>query len=231
MDILMSTEESSMVGCWRVYLCLEFDLGQVVLSKRQYEALAECHEFGVEDEDGNVEYVLPEKIGESVVVGLENDMVVGGGLQYFDENDVIRLDAGAMDAARIWCADHGFDRSKDFPGAWQKIEQALSAPVSNRTDAAPTAAFTIGGVTPLRIRLKRWMDVPATAENDYPAEVIKDGDKFTYKARGVVISITPDEAVEVISNPFLYYFSTASRLHNRINKAREGLSGEGPGRA
>jgi hypothetical protein len=75
-------------------------------------------------------------------------------------------------------------------------------------------------VTHVRIRLHRWREVPATPENDYQAVIIRERDRILYQARGVVIPIMEDEAQQVERNPFMYYFSTALKLHNRIERAK-----------
>ena len=75
-------------------------------------------------------------------------------------------------------------------------------------------------ITHLRIRLLRWQEFPATVDNDYPAEAIRNGDRFYYRAKGVALPITEDEFRMVCSNPFTYYFSTALNLYLRIERAR-----------
>jgi len=76
-------------------------------------------------------------------------------------------------------------------------------------------------ITRLRIRLARWKEIPATAENDYPAEAIRAGDKFYYRAKGVTVPITAYEFQMVVANPFTYYFSTALKLELKIKRAKE----------
>lgn len=59
---------------------------------------------------------------------------------------------------------------------------------------------------------------PARKEGGYPAEAIRHGDNFYYRAQGVTLPITAHEFRMVTSNPYLYYFSTALRLHLRIHQ-------------
>ncbi len=59
---------------------------------------------------------------------------------------------------------------------------------------------------------------PQTSEYNYTAIAIEENGKFYYWAKGRGIVITPREYELVISNPKLYYFSTAVRLHNRLKK-------------
>lgn len=75
-------------------------------------------------------------------------------------------------------------------------------------------------------RLLRRSEVPPTPpddENIYWAEAIEDGDKFYYEAKGITVEIAEWEFRRVIGNPTLYYFSTALRLHLRIERATKGI--------
>ena len=82
------------------------------------------------------------------------------------------------------------------------------------------AASPFGPVTHVRIRLQRWREFPPNADNDYAAEIIRDGDEFFYRARGTTLPITEYEALSIVSEPFLYYFSTALKVHYRIETIR-----------
>lgn len=69
--------------------------------------------------------------------------------------------------------------------------------------------------------------VPATLDppdddNNYWAEAIEDGDRFYYRAKGVTIKTEEYEFRRVVENPTLYYFSTALKLHCRIEQAGAG---------
>lgn len=74
-------------------------------------------------------------------------------------------------------------------------------------------------VTHVRIRLYRWREFPATAENDYWAVIIRDRDRILYRAKGATVPMTEYEAEQVVRNPFMYYFSSALKLHLRIERA------------
>jgi hypothetical protein len=52
------------------------------------------------------------------------------------------------------------------------------------------------------------------------AVIIRERDRILYQARGVSVPITEDEAQQVERNPFMYYFSTALKLHFRIERAK-----------
>ena len=73
--------------------------------------------------------------------------------------------------------------------------------------------------TRIRIGLLYTESTPSIAvedENNYWADVLEDNNQFHYRAKGVTVDITEAEFKNVISNPRLYYFSTALRLHVRL---------------
>jgi len=59
-------------------------------------------------------------------------------------------------------------------------------------------------------------------ESNYWAEAIQDGTRFYYRAKGTTIEITEYQFRMVISNPVLYYFSTALKLHLQIARKIKG---------
>lgn len=59
---------------------------------------------------------------------------------------------------------------------------------------------------------------PPDDDNNYWTEAIEDGDKFYYRGKGTTIEITEDEFRQVVRNPSLYYFSTALKLHHRLEQ-------------
>jgi len=63
---------------------------------------------------------------------------------------------------------------------------------------------------------------PPDDDHNYWAEAIEDGGRFYYRAQSVTVDISEWEFHRVVSNPNLYYFSTALRLHNRIRQAKVG---------
>ncbi len=58
-------------------------------------------------------------------------------------------------------------------------------------------------------------------ENNYFAEAIKFEEKYFYRVDGVTVEALQYEYERVITNPRLYYFSSALKLHHRIRKAKE----------
>jgi hypothetical protein len=68
--------------------------------------------------------------------------------------------------------------------------------------------------------------------NHYIAEVIEYQGQYYYRIDDTTIEVLADEYHHVIVNPKLYYFSSALRLHHRIQKARElGLRSNWPEQA
>lgn len=54
----------------------------------------------------------------------------------------------------------------------------------------------------------------------YPALAIRIDQRYFYKARSILIEIAKAEHLGLIRNPQLYYFSTALKLHQRIEPLR-----------
>ena len=58
-------------------------------------------------------------------------------------------------------------------------------------------------------------------ERNYFAEAIKYQGKYFYRVDGVTVETEQYEYERVITNPHLHYFSSALKLHYRIQKAKE----------
>ena len=59
------------------------------------------------------------------------------------------------------------------------------------------------------------------SEYCYTGMAIEDGGKYYYWAKGVSLEIKDYEYANIKLNPKLYYFSTALKLHHRINGVLE----------
>jgi len=74
---------------------------------------------------------------------------------------------------------------------------------------------------------------PPTPPDDrkhYWAEAIEDEGRFYYLVKDTILEISEYEFGKVVINPYLYYFSTALRLHNRIERARQAVESWSLGR-
>ena len=58
-------------------------------------------------------------------------------------------------------------------------------------------------------------------ENNYLAHAIEHEGQYFYRVNGVTVRALKHEYEQAISNPRLYYFSSALKLHFRVKKARE----------
>ena len=56
---------------------------------------------------------------------------------------------------------------------------------------------------------------------EYLAEVIEDENRYYYRVDDVTLDITQLEYSRIIINPYLYYFSTALKLHCLIQKRKK----------
>jgi len=63
---------------------------------------------------------------------------------------------------------------------------------------------------------------PPDDEMNYWAEAIRIGDSYFYRVGDIVVPVLEYEYQNVIRNPNMYYFSSALKLHYRIQRAREG---------
>ena len=63
---------------------------------------------------------------------------------------------------------------------------------------------------------------PPDDEMNYWAEAIRIGDSYFYRVGDIVVPATAYEYRMVVANPNMYYFSSALKLHYRIQRAREG---------
>jgi len=57
------------------------------------------------------------------------------------------------------------------------------------------------------------------SEYRYTGIAIEDGGKYYYWAKGASLEISDWEYANIKLNPKLYYFSTALKLHHRIDRA------------
>lgn len=63
---------------------------------------------------------------------------------------------------------------------------------------------------------------PPDDKDNYWAEAIKLGDSYFYRIGQTVVPATEYEYRMVIANPNMYYFSSALKLHCRVQRACEG---------
>jgi hypothetical protein len=110
-SILASREQSSMVSTWTEYLCLQRDeAGGYKLFTGQYEALAEREQF-FNEETG--EYDIPDAIDGQVVVGVDDDYVVGGELGCFDDEQAVTFKSVDEEGVARWLEASGWSKSVD----------------------------------------------------------------------------------------------------------------------
>lgn len=64
---------------------------------------------------------------------------------------------------------------------------------------------------------------PPDDDDNYWADVIKDGDRHFYRVGDTTVEISELEYERVLTNPNLYYFSQALKVHCRLTRARKGI--------
>lgn len=106
--VIAQREASSMASTWNEYLCLtKGEFNTYKLYTAQYDFLAELNDFYDEELD---DYLLPEQIEGQVVMGIEDDYVVGGKLVAQDESVPVEF-ASVFDAElRDWLKHTGWSQ-------------------------------------------------------------------------------------------------------------------------
>lgn len=135
-------------------------------------------------------------------------------------------------------------KRRDFLKSAAAGAAAIGLPAASLAVPEPTDPFVAAGaeITWLRIGTHRtaelreanrrvredgkqqlWQD-PPDDEKNYWAEAIQLHDSYFYRVGDVIVPITEYEYWMVIRNPNLYYFSSALKLHCRIDRAHKGES-------
>ena len=97
-----------MASTWNEYLCLtKGESNTFKLYTAQYDFLAELYDFY--DEELH-EYVLPEQIDGQVVMGIEDDYVVGGDLVPQDESIPVEFASVFDSELRDWLTQTGWSK-------------------------------------------------------------------------------------------------------------------------
>jgi hypothetical protein len=120
-EILAEREGSSMASAWTEYLCLRIvQGGPHQLFQAQYEPLGECEGYFNEETQ---EYELPDEINGQPVVGMEDEWVVGGSLEPFQEE--LAMEFTSVDEPKVasWLKAYGWSDlisletiKRKFPG-------------------------------------------------------------------------------------------------------------------
>jgi len=95
-----------MASAWTEYLCLRtMQGGQSQLFQAQYEPLGSCENYFNEETQ---EYDLPHEINGQPVVGIEDEWVVGGSLEPFQEELAIEFTSFAEPKVASWLITYGW---------------------------------------------------------------------------------------------------------------------------
>ena len=122
--VIADREASNMVSVWREYLCLRAG------STKRYQAfiggyqpIDEANKYYNEDIE---DYELPERIDDIEVAGIEDGWIVGGELDYYDDEDQIEFDVINDDALLRWLS------KQRWMDALSDLNDAISRPASAR---------------------------------------------------------------------------------------------------
>jgi hypothetical protein len=135
-------------------------------------------------------------------------------------------------------------KRRDFLRSTAAAAASLGLPAAAASaDATQVDPFAGNGVQITRVRVGNWRTAelrkanrraraagqplpcpePPDDGDNYWAEAIRLGDTYLYRVGGIVVPATEYEYRMVIANPNLNYFSSALKLHHRVERARRGL--------
>ena len=103
MQVLAQRERINMVSGWNEYLCLtDGDDAKYRLFTGRYTALAPRFDY-LDSETGD--YDLPDEIEGEKVVTIEDDWIVGGDLDWCNDQDTIQFDSIDDEGVADWLDD------------------------------------------------------------------------------------------------------------------------------
>jgi len=133
-------------------------------------------------------------------------------------------------------------KRRDFLKSTATAAAAIALPAASLAIPEPADPFVAAGAEITRVRVGNWrtdelrkanqlareagkpqpQPDPPDDGNNYWAEAIRLGDACFYRVGDIVVPATEYEHRMVIANPNLSYFSSALKLHCRIDRARRG---------
>jgi hypothetical protein len=120
--IIAQRENSSMASAWQEFLSLtEGDDKEYKLFTGQYEALASKYDF-FDEETGD--YELPDEIDGKEVTGIDDEYVVGGELECFDDSQSVEFDDAEDPALAQWLTQSGWSRHVSV----EVVKKAVDSP-------------------------------------------------------------------------------------------------------
>lgn len=109
-----------MVSCWDEFLCLTMggEKGYKLFTG-QYEALASKYDYFDEETE---DYELPDEIDGVPVIGINDEYIVGGELQCFDDSQTVEFDDTEDPALAQWLTKSGWSGHISAEGIKKAID-------------------------------------------------------------------------------------------------------------
>lgn len=108
--VIDTREQSTMVSTWTEYLVLvKGNTKKYRLFTGGYTYLAEIADFYDEETD---DYDFPTEINGVVVVGQDDEFLVGGCLDWAESSDTVEFDSVCDESVKLWGATHKWDLQK-----------------------------------------------------------------------------------------------------------------------
>lgn len=120
LTVLSKREESSMASTWMEYLCLcPGDNKKYRVFEGGYQALAEAADYY---DDEAEDYNLPAEIDGAPVVGLQDDFVIGGELDWYSADKTVEFDRVDDERLKGWLVNNDWDD----PEVWKALKKAIA---------------------------------------------------------------------------------------------------------
>lgn len=120
--IIADREASSMTSRWREYLCLRRGVSKrYQIFTGGYQSLADASDYFNEEDDC---YEIPDVVDGKIVSGIEDEWIVGGELDYYDDIDQIEFDHIDDPALLTWLVTQQW--KDDLPLVVEAITRLIS---------------------------------------------------------------------------------------------------------
>ena len=128
LTVLSKREESSMASTWTEYLCFcAGDEKKYRVIEGAYQALADAAEYYDEETE---DYDLPAEIDGEPVVGLQDDFVIGGELDWYSADKTVEFDRVEDERLKKWLTSNSWNNSE----VWQALKNAIGTQDGGRSD-------------------------------------------------------------------------------------------------
>jgi hypothetical protein len=131
--IIDEQEESSMVSCWTIYLCLQRGESErfKIFNGRWSDFLGEKEEYPYNEE--TEEFELPDEINGVKVEAVDDEMILGGDLIWETPTDLVEFNETGSQELRNWLKKNNWD----FEAIKVKLSREMQSLGAKQASRAP----------------------------------------------------------------------------------------------